>query len=57
MYYIITDKSVVSDSLVLVRAGFLVLIMPRCACASEVYGSRFVSFCLSICLSVCLLPG
>ncbi len=26
--------------------------MPRCACASEVYGSVFV--CLSVCVSVCL---
>ncbi len=37
--------------------------MPRCACASEVYGSVFVcvcvcvcvcGVCLSVCLSVCL---
>ncbi len=27
--------------------------MPRCACASEVYGSVFV--CVSVCLSVCRL--
>ena len=26
--------------------------MPRCACASEVYGSVFV--CLFVCLSVCV---
>ena len=26
--------------------------MPRCACASEVYGSVFV--CLSVCVSVCV---
>ncbi len=25
--------------------------MPRCACASEVYGSVFVSVCLSVCIS------
>ncbi len=30
----------------------LIIIMPRCACASEVYGSVFV--CLCVCVSVCL---
>ncbi len=30
------------------------IIMPRCACASEVYGSVFVCVCVSVCLSVCL---
>ena len=29
------------------------LIMPRCACASEVYCNRFVSVCVCVCLSVC----
>ncbi len=31
---------------------FSAIIMPRCACASEVYGSVFV--CLSVCVSVCV---
>ncbi len=35
----------------LVRFSVL-LIMPRCACASEVYGSVFV--CLCVCVSVYL---
>ncbi len=30
----------------------VLLIMPRCACASEVYGSVFV--CVSVCLCVCV---
>ncbi len=34
----------------------LILIMPRCACASEVYGSVFVCLCVcvSACVSVCV---
>ena len=27
-------------------------IMPRCACASKVYGSVFVCVCVSVCVSV-----
>ena len=30
----------------------MLIIIPRCACASEVYGSVFV--CLCVCVSVCL---
>ena len=33
---------------------FTVQIMPRCACASEVYGSVSVSVCLCVCVCVCL---
>ena len=35
---------------------FKLLIMPRCACASEVYGSVFVCLCVcvSVCVSVCV---
>ena len=28
----------------------LKIIMPRCACASEVYGSVFVCVCVSVCV-------
>ncbi len=34
------------------KVSLCVFTMPRCACASEVYGSVFV--CVSVCLSVCL---
>ena len=29
--------------------------MPRCACASEVYGSVFVCVCVCLCLCLCRL--
>ena len=31
-----------------------VIIMPRCACASEVYGSVFVCVCVCVCVRVCV---
>ncbi len=30
------------------------IVMPRCACASEVYGSVFVCVCVRVCLCVCV---
>ena len=32
----------------------LLIIMPRCACASEVYGSVFVCLCVCLCVCVCV---
>ncbi len=36
------------------RYDILGVVMPRCACASEVYGGVFVCVCVSVCMSVCL---
>ncbi len=30
------------------------IIMPRCACASEVYGSVLVCLCVCVCVCVCV---
>ncbi len=30
------------------------IIMPRCACASEVYGSVLVCLCVCVCVCLCL---
>ncbi len=30
------------------------IIMPRCACASEVYGSVFVCVCVCVCVCLCV---
>ncbi len=39
--------------IVLVQALSVKVIMPRCACASEVYGSTvFVCVCVCVCVSV-----
>ncbi len=36
------------------KATALKVFMPRCACASEVYGSVFVCLCVCVCVSVCV---
>ncbi len=33
----------------------VIIIMPRCACASEVYGSVFVCLCVCVCVCLCRL--
>ncbi len=57
MFYLEGDNPRIAYSSAIVQytVWFYHLVMPRCACASEVYGSVFVCLCVCVCRLLQLL--
>ncbi len=48
-------KKEMLDTNVSYHGQCVVIFMPRCACASEVYGSVLVCLCVCVCVCLCRL--